>query len=76
MQSLLPYSYQDKNNLALENCIKQALDIDAAGLMIFPVENTPDFLLPYLAKEFHITNYEGWILADTTEKKQNLITNF
>lgn len=73
--SLLPEAYQDKNNLALEQCIRKVLNVDPKKIMIYPVENVSEHLLPYLAKENHIMGFEGWNLATTKEKKQKLIIN-
>lgn len=73
--SLLPENYKDKNNLALEECIKQVFSVDLKNFLIFPFENVQEKLLPYLAKENHITGYEGWNLAANSDEKRNLLTN-
>ncbi|MCD8024759.1 MAG: phage tail protein [Candidatus Gastranaerophilales bacterium] len=73
--SLLPEIMQDTHNLALEECIKKELVIDIKPFMIYPIENLPDDKLLYLAKEFHVTGYEGWNLAQTRAQKINLIKN-
>jgi len=71
--SLLPYAMRDLNNLALENCMKQIFDIDPKRIMINPLENVNEKLLPYLADEYHIKGVEGWNFAISTEQKRNLI---
>ena len=73
--SLLPKSIQDKSNIALEECIKQAFDIDVTKFMVTPVQNANDALLPILAKENHILGVEGWNLAANRKQKENLIIN-
>ena len=73
--SLLPQVLQDKHNLALESCMKEAFKIDLKKLLLCPVENVNETLLPILGKENHIMGYEGWNLAKTKEQKQNLIKN-
>lgn len=75
MNSLLPKSLQDKSNLAIEECIKTALDIDITKFMVTPVQNVNDDLLPVLAKENHILGVEGWNLAEKRKQKENLIIN-
>ena len=75
MTSLLPKSLQDKSNLAIEECIKTALDIDVTKFMVTPVENVSDKLLPVLAKENHIVGVEGWNLAQNRQQKEALIIN-
>lgn len=74
-ESLLPIAIQDAHNVALEECIKESLNIDLKKFMLVPIENVNENLLPFLAKEAHITGYEGWNLAKTHEQKVNLIKN-
>lgn len=74
-KSLLPYIMQDKNNLALENCMKQAFSVDAKQFLVYPLENAKEELLPYLAKELHTLGFEGWNFANTPELKRNLLAN-
>jgi len=72
-KSLLPESLKDKSNLALEECMKEALDIDITKFMKTPVQGVKDELLPVLAKEAHILGVEGWNIAQTRREKENLI---
>ena len=74
-KSLLPFIYQDKQNLALEECIKEELNIDTKKFLIFPIENASDELLPTLAKEFHVMGAEGWNLCRNRKEKINLLLN-
>ncbi len=74
-KSILPSAIQDKNNLALEQCIIKAFNIDTKKLLLFPIENVDEDLLPILAKEYHVLGYEGWNLAKNKEQKQKLIKN-
>ena len=74
-KSLLPQNYQDKNNIALEECMKQAFSVDLKKFLIFPIENVQENLLPYLAKENHISGYEGWNLAVNSKEKRDLLAN-
>lgn len=74
-KSLLPKSIQDSSNLAIEECIKQAFDIDVTKFMPVPVQNVSDDLLPILAKESHITGIEGWNLTANRKQKEDLIIN-
>ncbi len=72
-KSLLPIALQDKNNLVLEECIKAEFNIDIKKLIVTPVQNADESLLPHLAKQEHVLGDEGWNLATTKEEKQNLI---
>lgn len=73
--SLLPQIMQDSNNLALEKCAVEAIKIDVSKIMIYPIEQTQEKLLPILAKEFHVLGAEGWNLCKNREQKNNLLTN-
>ena len=42
---------------------------------IYDIDKVPASVLPHYAEQYHITGYEGWIYADTEEKKRNLIKN-
>ena len=74
-KSLLPSALQDSNNLALEKCIQEAFKVDMTRFLIKPYENINEDLLPILAKEEHITGYEGWNLAKTKQDKINVISS-
>lgn len=74
-KSLLPVCMRDKNNLALENCIKTALSIDIKKLVFHPVQNINENFLSQFAKENHIQGFEGWNLVQTKQEKQTLIEN-
>ena len=71
--SLLPTILQDKNNLAIESCIKEAFFIDMKKFLIRPYENASDELLSFLAKEAHVLGPEGWNLAKNRQEKLNII---
>ncbi len=73
--SLLPKTMQDTNNLALEECIKEAVNVDVKKIMVYPIENADESLLPILAKEFHVLGSEGWNIVSSKKEKQNLIIN-
>ncbi len=42
---------------------------------IYDIDKVPASVLPHYAEQYHITGYEGWIYADTEEKKRTLIKN-
>lgn len=74
-KSLLPVCLQDRNNLALEECMKLAFRIDPKKLVLYPIQNIDEDLLPQLAKENHVLGWEGWNLVESKEEKQRLIEN-
>lgn len=47
--------------------------IDLTKLMIFLFATTDARLLPYLAEQFDMLGYNGWFLADTEQKKRDLL---
>lgn len=44
-------------------------------LDLYDIDKVPSDVLPHLAEQYHITGNEGWIHADTEEKKRTLIKN-
>lgn len=73
MISLLPKIMQDKSNLALEQCIFKAFDIDLKPYMIYLLDHVDIRLLKFLAYQFHILGDEGWNLAKTEQEKRDLL---
>ncbi len=49
------------------------LELDV--LNIYDIDKVSADVLPHLAEQYHITGNEGWIQADTEEKKRTLIKN-
>lgn len=74
-ESLLPQILRDRNNLALEKCIKQAVSIDINKIMVNPIENASEEVLSSLAKEYHVLGWEGWNFCKNLKEKQKLIIN-
>ncbi len=58
-QSLLPKNLQDKSFLALEECVKESINIDLKTFMTSICDFLPDNILSFLAEQFHILE-EGW----------------
>lgn len=75
MPSILPYSMQDESNLALENCINQAFDIDMSKFLTCINDNLSDDVLLAKAKMFHTLGNEGWNDCETREDKISLLNN-
>lgn len=75
MDSLLPYAMQDESNLALEECINHALDIDMTNFLTTIVDNLSDAVLYEKAKMFHITGIEGWNDCKTRAERESLVKN-
>lgn len=75
MSSLLPTNLQDESNLALEECIKQELNIDMKPFMTSILNYVPNSVLPYIAKQYHVTGDEGWNDCTTREEKLDLLSN-
>lgn len=74
--SLLPESIKDENNLALEQAMLEGLKtIDLKKILLCPLNNVSDDILNILAREYHITGYEGYNLATTRKEKEDLIDN-
>jgi P2-related tail formation protein len=48
-------------------------DIDVSVVLVNLVDSVVADALPYLAKQFDLLGYKGWALADTEQKKRDLI---
>lgn len=48
-------------------------DIDLSKILIYLVDNAPAEVLPYLADQFDVLGYKGWLFADTEEKRRALL---
>ena len=74
MHSLLPANLQDKTNLALEDCINKAFEIDLKPFVTSIVDKLPDSILYEKAKQFHLLD-EGYNLCKTREEKIRFVKN-
>lgn len=53
-----------------------AVDSEIDNILFMPnLENQPDYVLEHLAWERKLGSEDGWLLADTNDKKVNLIRN-
>lgn len=75
MKSLLPIALQDESNLALEQCITKAFEIDLKPMMIYAFDHVDVELLSFLAEQFHVLGDEGWNFTKTEQEKRNLLKN-
>lgn len=73
MTSMLPKPLRTKSNLALEECIADALQIDVTKFLIYLIDNVDIRILRLLAYQFHILGDEGWNLADTEREQRELL---
>lgn len=48
-----------------------ALDLSVVAMYVVPT--APASALPYLAEQFNLLGWKGWIFADTDQKKRDLI---
>ena len=75
MDSLLPENMQDESNLALEQCMNEALTIDMSNFLTTVCENLSDEILFEKAKMFHVLGFEGWQRCSSKEDKVKLLKN-
>lgn len=48
-------------------------DIDLSQALVYIIDNAPAEVLPYLADQFDVLGYKGWLFADTDAKKRALL---
>nr|BDD47401.1 hypothetical protein 10 [bacterium] len=74
-KSLIPEGILSEETIAFNDIIDRLFQIDLSNLAIYDIDNVDPSLFPYLSKHLHITNQEGWWLADTDTEKRALIKN-
>jgi len=71
----LPSYFQHPYWQAFFSAVKNEIDrIDTKPLVIYFIDSCSEEVLPFLARDFNIHNAE-WSIADTIEKKRELIKN-
>lgn len=74
MNNILPGSLQKQHLVAFDLLAKQRLDdIRLDKLFIYLVDTVSEDKLYWLAWEYNVLGYKGWKLADSLEKKRDLI---
>jgi phage tail P2-like protein len=72
-QQLIPASISDDSTLAFNELIERMGTLDITPLLVYLVDDVPASVLPHLAEQFHITGYEGWLLASSDAERRALI---
>lgn len=70
---ILPAAIADDRYQALDRVWSRISLLPVEVAFINMVDQADDALLYLLAKQFHIVGSEGWMMAETTEQKRNLI---
>lgn len=74
LENILPDSLQAAHVEAYDLLAKQRLNaLELDKLLIYLINSVDERALYYLASQFDLLGYKGWKLADTEEKKRNLI---
>lgn len=74
MRSLLPEHMQDKSNLAIEQCINEALNIDLKPFMTCLIDYCNEDVLHALAERFSLIG-DGYETCTNIEEKRKLVKN-
>lgn len=73
MASLLPPSIQDERFLLLEQLINRLAEIDLAILHVYDIDQVPAAALYFLAAQFNVLGYRGWLLCESEEEQRVLV---
>ena len=74
MNNILPESLQQPHIIAFDLLAKKRFNaIELDTLLVYMIDSVPESVLRTLAIQFDLMGYNGWKLADTTEKKRDLI---
>lgn len=57
----------------VETAEQHFAQIDLSSLLVYIIDNAPASVLPYLAEQFDVLGYKGWLFADTEQKKRDLL---
>lgn len=74
MRSLLPEHMQDKSNLAIEQCMNEAFNIDLKPFMTCLIDYCSEEVLYALAERFSLIG-DGYETSANIEEKRKLIKN-
>lgn len=73
-RTVLPSSVQYPHIVAFDLLATQRFDaLEVEALLVYLIDSVHEDALYHLAKQLDLLGYNGWKLADTDEKKRNLI---
>lgn len=70
---LLPPSVADARGLAFLEVLERLGDLDLSPVLVYHLDGVPDSALYALAWQFDVLGAAGWDLADTAEKRRDLL---
>jgi phage tail P2-like protein len=70
---LIPPPLRDASGLAINELADRVGSLDITPLLVRLIDDVPAALLPYLAAEFHIVGWEGWLLAESESQQRQVI---
>ncbi len=70
---LVPAGISDDSAAAYNEMLDRLRKIDLTCLLVYLIDTVPSAALPYLAEQFHVMGYEGWLFADSDDARRNLI---
>ncbi len=74
-ERLIPAAVLDDSARAWNEMAERLGTLPLAPLLVYIVDNVDASVLPYLAEQFHVLGYEGWLLATTDGARRQLIKN-
>lgn len=72
-ERLLPPGIRDAGNLAINDLLDRIGNLDITPLLIYKIDDVIAAALPFLAEQFHVGGWEGWLTATTETEKRELI---
>jgi len=73
-KNILPQSMQEPHIMAFDILMRQRLEnIGLDSLLVYIIDTVNEETLYQLARQFDLLGFNGWKLADTTQKKRALV---
>jgi phage tail P2-like protein len=70
---IIPDGIRDASTEALNGLIDGAGTLDLTPLLVYVIDHVTATALTHLARQFHVTGYEGWLQATNETERRNLI---
>lgn len=70
---LAPSIRLDPNMAALEDVAARLQDVDTSVLLVYAIDTAPEPVLYYLAEQFDVLGYKGWLMCKTVDDQRALL---
>ena len=72
-ERLIPPSIRDERALGFAAALARLSDLDLSPILVYMVDQVPSDVLPFLAEQFSVMGYDGWLMCSTDDERRALI---